>query len=65
VRAALDVAAMNEAAQVLVGEHDFSSFRAVECQSPTAKRHVDEMHRGIVPPRLGDRRRQWHRTRAR
>lgn len=41
VRAALDVAAMNEAAQVLVGEHDFSSFRAVECQSPTAKRHVD------------------------
>ncbi len=41
VRAALDMAAMNEAAQVLVGEHDFSSFRAVECQSPTAKRHVD------------------------
>jgi tRNA pseudouridine38-40 synthase len=34
---------MNEAAQVLVGEHDFSSFRAVECQSPTAKRHVDEI----------------------
>ncbi|MDP9200049.1 MAG: tRNA pseudouridine(38-40) synthase TruA [Pseudomonadota bacterium] len=43
VRAALDVAAMNEAAQLLVGEHDFSSFRAVECQSPTAKRHVDEI----------------------
>jgi tRNA pseudouridine38-40 synthase len=43
VRAALDVAAMNEAAQVLVGENDFSSFRAVECQSPTAKRHVDEI----------------------
>ncbi len=41
VRATLEVAAMNEAAQVLVGEHDFSSFRAVECQSPTAKRHVD------------------------
>ncbi len=41
VREALDVAAMHEAAQALVGEHDFSSFRAVECQSPTAMRHVD------------------------
>jgi len=29
----LDVAAMNEAAQALVGEHDFSSFRAAECQA--------------------------------
>jgi tRNA pseudouridine38-40 synthase len=29
----LDVAAMHEAAQVLVGEHDFSSFRAAECQA--------------------------------
>jgi len=31
----LDVAAMREAAQVLVGEHDFSSFRSSECQSKT------------------------------
>ncbi len=29
----LDVTAMHEAAQVLVGEHDFSSFRAAECQA--------------------------------
>jgi tRNA pseudouridine38-40 synthase len=41
VRAALDVAAMHEAAQALAGEHDFSSFRAVECQSPTPMRHID------------------------
>ena len=41
VRAELDVAAMHEAAQALVGEHDFTSFRAVECQAPTAMRHVD------------------------
>ncbi len=41
VRETLDVAAMHEAAQALVGEHDYSSFRAVECQSPTAMRHVD------------------------
>ncbi|HEU0224509.1 MAG TPA: tRNA pseudouridine(38-40) synthase TruA [Steroidobacteraceae bacterium] len=40
-RVALDAAAMHEAAQALVGEHDFSSFRAVECQSPTAMRRLD------------------------
>ncbi len=41
VRGALDSAAMHEAAQALVGEHDFSSFRAVECQSPTPMRRID------------------------
>ena len=39
-RATLDAETMHEAAQVLVGEHDFTSFRAVECQSTTAVRHV-------------------------
>ncbi len=29
----LDVDAMNEAAQILVGKHDFTSFRASHCQS--------------------------------
>ncbi len=43
VRAELDVEAMHEAAQALVGEHDFSSFRSVECQSPTAMRHIDSI----------------------
>jgi tRNA pseudouridine38-40 synthase len=41
VRAPLDAAAMHQAAQALVGEHDFSSFRAVECQSATAMRRID------------------------
>ena len=41
IRSPLNVEAMHEAAQALVGEHDFSSFRAVECQSTTAMRHVD------------------------
>ncbi|MDN3523784.1 tRNA pseudouridine(38-40) synthase TruA [Halomonas sabkhae] len=36
----LDAEAMNEAAQVLVGEHDFSSFRAAGCQSRTPWRHL-------------------------
>ncbi len=31
----LDGAAMQEAAALLIGEHDFSSFRSSECQSPT------------------------------
>lgn len=40
----LNEAPMHEAAQVLVGEHDFSSFRAAGCQSKSANRfleHVD------------------------
>ncbi|MBQ6656949.1 MAG: tRNA pseudouridine(38-40) synthase TruA [Ottowia sp.] len=31
----LDGAAMREAAQLLLGEHDFSSFRAAGCQAPS------------------------------
>ena len=41
IRSPLNVEAMHEGAQALVGEHDFTSFRAVECQSTTAMRHVD------------------------
>ncbi|MBI1395363.1 MAG: tRNA pseudouridine(38-40) synthase TruA [Betaproteobacteria bacterium] len=39
---ALDIGAMAEAARVLVGEHDFSAFRAAECQ---AKSPVRRLHR--------------------
>ena len=38
--APLDVAAMRNAARVLVGEHDFSAFRAAECQAKTPMRTV-------------------------
>ncbi len=34
--APLDVAAMQAAAQSLVGQHDFSAFRAAECQAKTS-----------------------------
>ena len=34
----LDVVAMHQAAQALIGEHDFSSFRAQSCQSLSPKR---------------------------
>ena len=36
----LDADAMNDAAQALVGEHDFSSFRAAGCKSRTAIRRI-------------------------
>jgi tRNA pseudouridine38-40 synthase len=39
----LDARAMHDAAQCLVGEHDFSAFRAAECQSRTATRRVDSV----------------------
>jgi tRNA pseudouridine38-40 synthase len=40
VRRPLDAGAMQTAAQALLGEHDFSSFRAAECQSKSALRRV-------------------------
>ncbi len=36
----LDAERMHRAAQVLVGEHDFSSYRAAGCQSNTPIRHL-------------------------
>ncbi|MBL4826215.1 MAG: tRNA pseudouridine(38-40) synthase TruA, partial [Spongiibacteraceae bacterium] len=36
----LDESLMHQAAQALLGELDFSSFRAAGCQSATAMRHV-------------------------
>ena len=38
--AKLDAAAMRDAASALVGEHDFSAFRAAECQAKTPVRTV-------------------------
>ena len=45
VRRELDAQAMHIAAQSLLGEQDFSSFRAAGCQSKTAMRNV--MHANI------------------
>ncbi len=36
----LDAQRMHEAAQALLGEHDFSAFRAVSCQAAHARRQV-------------------------
>jgi len=47
----LDEQKMLAAAQYWVGEHDFSSFRAAQCQSISPVRHV----RAIQVTRLGDK----------
>ena len=39
----LDAAAMQEAAQLLVGHHDFSSFRAAECQADSPVKTLDRL----------------------
>ncbi len=39
----LDAGAMNEAAQVLVGRHDFTSFRAAQCQADSPLKTLDEI----------------------
>jgi tRNA pseudouridine38-40 synthase len=43
VRRPLDAEAMAVAARHLLGEHDFSAFRAAECQSRTATRHLTRL----------------------
>lgn len=48
----LDVAAMNDAAQVLIGQHDFTSFRAALCQAKSPVKTLDrlsvEAHNGEI-----------------
>ncbi|MCH9644626.1 MAG: tRNA pseudouridine(38-40) synthase TruA [Gammaproteobacteria bacterium] len=39
----LEVGAMLEASQCLLGEHDFSSFRGADCQSNTAMRNLQRV----------------------
>jgi tRNA pseudouridine38-40 synthase len=41
VMQALDAAAMDEAAQILVGHHDFSTFRSAECQATSPVKTLD------------------------
>jgi tRNA pseudouridine38-40 synthase len=43
VGAPLDAAAMHDAAQMLVGKHDFTSFRAVACQADSPVKTLDAL----------------------
>lgn len=49
-RTPLDAQRMHEAAQCLLGEHDFDSFRSAECQAAHAVRTISRLH----VERLGD-----------
>jgi tRNA pseudouridine38-40 synthase len=53
----LDVGRMQEAGRPLVGEHDFSSFRAVACQAKSPIRQVHyltiEEREGLIALRIG------------
>lgn len=44
VPVALDAVAMHDAAQLLLGHHDFTTFRASECQANSALRTLDQLH---------------------
>lgn len=43
VRPALDLEAMQEAARHLIGRHDFSTFRAAECQAKSPVKTLDRL----------------------
>ncbi|WP_160152951.1 tRNA pseudouridine(38-40) synthase TruA [Microbulbifer sp. ALW1] len=44
----LDMAAMREGARHLIGEHDFSSFRAAQCQAKSPVRRLTRLDIGLV-----------------
>ncbi len=46
----IDAEAMHAAGQALLGEHDFSAFRSVECQSKSSVRRIER----VVVQRTGD-----------
>jgi tRNA pseudouridine38-40 synthase len=50
IHRSLDAEAMHGAAQALLGEHDFSAFRSVECQSKTSVRRIER----VAVQRTGD-----------
>jgi tRNA pseudouridine38-40 synthase len=48
----LDIGAMRAAAEKLVGNHDFTSFRAAECQAKSPVKTMDEIRIASDPPRI-------------
>jgi tRNA pseudouridine38-40 synthase len=48
----LDAVRMHEAAQVLVGRHDFTTFRSVHCQSESAVKTLDRLDVSRDGPRI-------------
>ncbi len=50
--APLDLAAMQAAAAYLLGEHDFSAFRAAECQAKSPIKHLYQLDISLQDPLL-------------
>ncbi len=48
----LDIAAMREGAAHLLGQHDFSSFRAAECQAKSPVKTLDRLDIAVDGDRL-------------
>ncbi|XP_078434962.1 pseudouridine synthase family protein isoform X2 [Wolffia australiana] len=48
----LNIPFMQKACQILVGSHDFSSFRAAGCQAKSPIKTLEELHICEVPPSL-------------
>ena len=44
IKKSLDISAMNEGAQHLIGEHDFTTFRDTKCQAKSPVRSIDELY---------------------
>ncbi len=53
IGAEMDVAAMADAAQVLVGRHDFTTFRSVRCQAKDPVKTLDRFEVEVVTTPLG------------
>lgn len=49
----LDVAAMHEASQIMLGNHDFSTFRAADCQADGPVKTLDDIRVEAVPDAFG------------
>jgi tRNA pseudouridine38-40 synthase len=43
IKKPLDIDAMNEAAKVLIGHHDFTTFRSTDCQAKNPERTLDQL----------------------
>lgn len=48
----LDTDSMHQAAQTLLGQHDFSAFRSADCQAPNAERTLTELRVHRVEDRV-------------
>lgn len=44
IRKELDISLMQKAADLLIGKHDFSSFRAAECQAKSPIKTIESIH---------------------